>query len=203
MLPKEMGCGSGSTCWRRLVRWQRAGSGGGCTRCCSPSCGSGPIGSDACPRRQRLRPGAARGKKTGPNPTDRRKAGSKHHILTEARGIPLTAMVTGANRHDVTQICRWSTRIPPLRGCPGRPVRKPGLIQGDRGYDSQPHRDACIAAASGPSSPSAGHRTAAGWAARAGSSNGRWRGSIGFAASTCAMNVGRVSTRRSSCSAVP
>jgi transposase len=24
-LPKEMGCGSGSTCWRRLVRWQRAG----------------------------------------------------------------------------------------------------------------------------------------------------------------------------------
>ena len=25
LLPKEMGCGSGSTCWRRLVRWQRAG----------------------------------------------------------------------------------------------------------------------------------------------------------------------------------
>jgi transposase len=25
MLPKEMGCGSGSTCWRRLVRWQHAG----------------------------------------------------------------------------------------------------------------------------------------------------------------------------------
>ena len=25
MLPKEMGCGSGSVCWRRLVRWQRAG----------------------------------------------------------------------------------------------------------------------------------------------------------------------------------
>src|SRR5687768_10850371 len=25
MLPSEMGCGSGSTCGRRLVRWQRAG----------------------------------------------------------------------------------------------------------------------------------------------------------------------------------
>jgi transposase len=25
MLPTEMGCGSGSTCWRRLARWQRAG----------------------------------------------------------------------------------------------------------------------------------------------------------------------------------
>lgn len=25
MLPREMGCGSGSVCWRRLARWQRAG----------------------------------------------------------------------------------------------------------------------------------------------------------------------------------
>jgi transposase len=25
MLPPQMGCGAGSTCWRRLVRWQRAG----------------------------------------------------------------------------------------------------------------------------------------------------------------------------------
>jgi transposase len=24
-LPREMGCGSGMTCWRRLRRWQRAG----------------------------------------------------------------------------------------------------------------------------------------------------------------------------------
>jgi len=24
-LPREMGCGSGSTCWRRLVAWQAAG----------------------------------------------------------------------------------------------------------------------------------------------------------------------------------
>jgi transposase len=25
MLPKEMGCGSGTTCWRRLKEWQEAG----------------------------------------------------------------------------------------------------------------------------------------------------------------------------------
>ena len=25
MLPPQMGCGSGVTCWRRLVKWQRAG----------------------------------------------------------------------------------------------------------------------------------------------------------------------------------
>ena len=50
-------------------------------------------------------------------------------------------MLTSANRHDITQLLPLVDSIPPLRGCPGRPRRKPGLIQGDRGYDSQPHRD--------------------------------------------------------------
>lgn len=40
MLPKEMGCGSGMTCWRRLKAWQAAGAcGGGCTASCSRGCG--------------------------------------------------------------------------------------------------------------------------------------------------------------------
>jgi hypothetical protein len=30
--------------------------------------------------------------------------------------------------------------MPPLRGVAGRPRWKPALVQGDRGYDSQPHR---------------------------------------------------------------
>ena len=51
-------------------------------------------------------------------------------------------MLTSANRHDITQLLPLVDAIPPLRGCPGRPRRKPSLIQGDRGYDSQPHRDA-------------------------------------------------------------
>jgi transposase len=33
-LPREMGCGAGVTCWRRLWEWQEAGSGRGCTCCC-------------------------------------------------------------------------------------------------------------------------------------------------------------------------
>ena len=44
------------------------------------------------------------GKNTGPNPTDRGKPGSKHHVLTEANGTPLSPILTGANRHDVTQL---------------------------------------------------------------------------------------------------
>jgi hypothetical protein len=46
--------------------------------------------------------------------------------------------VTAANRHDVTQLIPLVDGIPPLRGRRGAPVRKPALIQGDRGYDSQP-----------------------------------------------------------------
>lgn len=49
--------------------------------------------------------------------------------------------MTAANRHDVTQLIPLVDNIPPLRGRRGAPVRKPALIQGDRGYDSQPHRD--------------------------------------------------------------
>ena len=56
------------------------------------------------------------GKKTGPNPTDRGKPGSKHHVLTEANGIPPSAVLTGTNRHDVTQLLHLVDAVPPVRG---------------------------------------------------------------------------------------
>lgn len=31
-------------------------------------------------------------------------------------------------------------QIPPIAGKPGRPRRRPDRVQGDRAYDSQPHR---------------------------------------------------------------
>ena len=39
---------------------------------------------------------------TGHNPTDRSKLGTKRHILTDKKGIPLSAIITSANTHDVT-----------------------------------------------------------------------------------------------------
>ena len=84
--------------------------------------------------RQRVRPRVARGKKTGPNPTDRRKKGSKHHLITDARGVPLIAHLTAANVNDVTQLEPLVAALPAVRGRPGRPRRKPGVIQGDRAY---------------------------------------------------------------------
>lgn len=82
------------------------------------------------------------GAKTGPNPTDRRKRGSKHHLLTDAQGIPLAVNLTKANRHDVTQLLPLLDKIPPVRGNRGHPRRRPKQVQGDRAFDSEPHRRA-------------------------------------------------------------
>jgi len=94
----------------------------------------------SCYRGQRLRSVHTWGKKTGPNPTDRRKKGSKHHLITDAQGIPLATILTGANTHDVTQLVPLLDAIPPVRGKPGRPRSRPDAVQGDRAYDSEPHR---------------------------------------------------------------
>lgn len=40
------------------------------------------------------------GDKTGRNPTDRGKSGSKIHLLVDRRGAPLAVYVSAANRHD-------------------------------------------------------------------------------------------------------
>lgn len=79
------------------------------------------------------------GQQTGPNPTDRRKLGSKHHIVTDGQGIPLAFTVTGANRHDVTQLISLIDAIPPVRGKVGRPKRRPHYVIADRAYHSAPH----------------------------------------------------------------
>jgi transposase len=81
------------------------------------------------------------GEKTGKNPTDRGKKGSKHHLITDAQGIPLAFILTGANRNDVTQLIPLVEAIPPIGGKVGRPRRRPDKVQADRGYDSEPHRE--------------------------------------------------------------
>jgi transposase len=68
--------------------------------------------------------------------------GSKHHVITDANGIPFAVKLTGANRHDVTQLLPLVDSIPPIAGKVGRPRKRPDCIQGDRAYDSQPHRKA-------------------------------------------------------------
>ena len=38
---------------------------------------------------------------TGNNPTDRSKLGTKRHILTDKKGIPLSAVISSASTHDI------------------------------------------------------------------------------------------------------
>jgi transposase len=76
------------------------------------------------------------GQKTGPNPTDRAKLGSKRHLICDGQGVPLAIQLTGANRNDSQQALALVDAIPPLQGVLGRPRHRPDSVLGDRGYDA-------------------------------------------------------------------
>jgi len=56
------------------------------------------------PRTRRCTKPRWAGEKTGPNPTDRAKAGTKRHILTDGGGVPIAIAITGANTPDMAGI---------------------------------------------------------------------------------------------------
>lgn len=111
-------------------------------RRCWPNCADASNSICRVPWSIRRRYALSLGKKTGPNPTDRRKAGAKHHLITDAHGIPLAAILTGANAHDVTQLLPLVDAIPPIGGQRGAPRYRPERLLGDRAYESRAHRQA-------------------------------------------------------------
>ncbi len=142
-LPATSDFPSGHTCRRRLIEWDERGV---WTRLWHSilselqsegqlSWERGVVDSSS------VRAGHG-GEKTGKNPTDRGKLGSKHHLLVEGHGIPLATRLTGANRHDISALINLVESIPQVRGKRGRPRQKPKRVQGDRAYDSEPHRRA-------------------------------------------------------------
>lgn len=78
-----------------------------------------------------------RGGQTGPNPTDRGKPGTRRHLLSDARGIPLAEFITAANVNEVTLLAELLDAVPPIRGKAGRPRRRPDKLHGDKGYRSR------------------------------------------------------------------
>jgi len=140
-LPQEMGCGCGMTCWRRLRDWQTAGVWEALHRVLlnrlreADQIDWSRAAVDSASMRA-----VGGGEKTGPNPTDRRKPGSKHHVITDGMGVPLNVILTGANRHDVTQLLPLVDGIPPVAGKPGHPRQRPARLYADRAYDSETHR---------------------------------------------------------------
>ena len=90
MVPKEMDCGSGMTRWRRLKEWHEAGVWERLhRRLLDRFRRSGPdrLGEGFFGLGKRSRPRG--GQKTGANPTDKGKQGSKRHVVVDQGGIPL------------------------------------------------------------------------------------------------------------------
>jgi putative transposase len=73
------------------------------------------------------------GGKTGKNPTDRGKIGTKRSVLTDGQGVPLGLAVSGANVHDKHLVRETIESIPVER--PQVTPKKPQHICQDKGYD--------------------------------------------------------------------
>ncbi len=78
---------------------------------------------------------------TGANPTDRGKCGTKRHLLTDGKGVPLASIVSEANRTDMKRLeALLDARMIALPELPEETAddERPQLCL-DRGYDY----DAC------------------------------------------------------------
>jgi transposase len=73
------------------------------------------------------------GKKTGPNPTDRGKSGTKRSLLTDGNGIPLGVAIAGANRNDMKLV--EATLCQLVIGLDEPTEEAPQHLCLDKGYD--------------------------------------------------------------------
>lgn len=104
----------------------------------------GAVGSPGRSRSDRLDAGFAGlsectcprgGPKTGPNPTDRGKSGSKRHIVVDRKGIPLAIVQSAANVHDSKMLEEAIDAIQPIRTPQSRRRKRPTKLHADKGYD--------------------------------------------------------------------
>src|SRR3712207_1900021 len=75
------------------------------------------------------------GSLTGPSPVDRGKPGSKLHVPTDARGLPLAVAVSAANTHDSQALIPLVQAVPTIRSRRGPRRRRPDKLHADKGYD--------------------------------------------------------------------
>jgi transposase len=75
---------------------------------------------------------------TGPNPTDRAKAGTKYHIAVNGNGTPVACAVTGANVNDTVLFA-------PLFLAATGVMARIAKVFADKGYDAKRNRQLCLA----------------------------------------------------------
>jgi IS5 family transposase len=85
--------------------------------------------------RHAQRAGKKGGLLTGPNPTDRGKAGSKQHLVVDRNGIPLALTLTAANEHDSIQFEGLIAALPRVKQRFGYRRKCPDKVHADKGYD--------------------------------------------------------------------
>ncbi|MFD0341115.1 IS5 family transposase [Streptomyces sp. NPDC127117] len=140
-VPAEtIGC-SGVTCWRRLRGWTEAGVWPRLHAILLAELRKAGLldMDDAAIDGSHVR-ALKRGAHPGTSPVDRARPGSKHHLITDRHGTPLTISLTSGNRHDVTQLVPLLDTIPRIRGLVGRPSHRPRCLFADRGYDYDKYR---------------------------------------------------------------
>ncbi len=71
-----------------------------------------------------------------PIPPIGEKNGNKRHLLVDGRGVPLSLVVTGANRHDVSQLEAVLDSLQVER--PNPPLRRHKHLCADAGYTGAP-----------------------------------------------------------------
>jgi len=84
-----------------------------------------------------------RGEETGPSPVDRGKSGTNLHLATDGRGMPLGAVITGANANDGQQTANVLVALvikPPLPQVMNhsRDPRDLPSVHGDGAYGNEP-----------------------------------------------------------------
>jgi transposase len=62
--------------------------------------------------------------------------------VVDARGVPLAALLTPANRHDSVAFEALLDAIPPVKRPRGRPRKRPAKLHADKGYDFRRCRQA-------------------------------------------------------------
>ena len=77
------------------------------------------------------------GELTGPNPTDRGKAGTKYHIVASTDGLPLGVVPSAANVHDTRLFPHLLRLAQVVRAAIGR-------LYADAAYDSAENRRLCL-----------------------------------------------------------
>lgn len=141
LLPAEMGCGCGMTCWRRLEAWQQAGVWFKLVQILLERLDDAGLidWSRAAVDSSFARAfGGVEG--SGPNPTDRGRPGVKQHVMVDGQGIPLAGDVSAANVPEVKELLPLADSVGPLDEG-GEPKQRPEKMYGDRAYDSEPHRE--------------------------------------------------------------